>query len=206
MIVSYKVNKFPLETAVNAAKSVIAVYKAIKDEYSALPAIDAVKDGTRAVEERLKVKKNMADRLEAAKAKALSAINVAESEMQKVLESITVPNGSDFTSTNGNPDFLALNLKLIQTPEELEKILERQNNSPAFIRLVENYAKEKGWHEYEKIPTTAPAIVEAADSIIDICRIAAQNPDGYQAMNISDNDIITNVSTASGVADCYVSM
>ena len=104
-----------------------------------------------------------------------------------------MPSGKDLESG----DYALLREELIATPEQLTRILARNDNI-TFALAGERYAKGRGWTGFEVITDESEAR-EYGDKVFDICQRGASIPGGYFSMYAMDENFIPNVGRAYGL-------
>lgn len=107
----------------------------------------------------------------------------------------TTPNGFDITGENAG-DFALLEHGLIETPEKLQRLLEKHDNT-AFRFAAQKYAAVHEWEGFNFFENEAAA-VEFSDQIFENLGFAAANPYSAVIMQYAETP-----SEYSQLADAY---
>lgn len=182
-----------LDTARNA-------HDAIDEEKAALPALNAVDDGMKAMKKREDDLAAFAARKREASERALTAIQTALTACIDAIDAQTIPTGADITGANEG-DFRLLEYGLVNSPATLEK-LAAAHDVPAFRAMVQRYAKERGWEGFAFSDKEA-LVRKFADDFFSLCSRAANAPRGYYGLLLEQDAEIERQALASGLADEY---
>ena len=166
-----------IKAALNAFAKCKAIYEEVKEDRENLEI--SFKEG-RISENTYKEKLVTLEEMEkAATENALKAIEAQAKEYTRKIDEQITPNGTDLIN---NPDYILLKDGLVNSPEELGRIVERHEGSPAFRAAAANYGKKNGWHEYDGYYTNEKGVKEYGELVFDMTRKGTMNPYGYNAM------------------------
>ena len=201
------VDKGAFQRAIEAVK-LVAAAKSEEDEIiSKLPAVSAVYDGLKAVEARnAEIEAIKAKTAQAAK-RAIEIIDHCESDFNAEFDKKFAPHGDDFLG-DGSGDYALLSNGLINTPEELVKLLERHKSSTAFRRLAESYANKRqqlepsvDWNTLTHIGDSSAAILEFAKDFFRDCKTACNAPDGVTSRTLTAPNALEERAAAAHIAE-----
>lgn len=152
---------------------------------------------------RVKYEKDMATLAEIepmATAKALEAINAQAKAYAEAIDSQVTPDGKDLA---GNPDYLLLRDSLVDSPEVLGRIIERNAESAAFRIACGNYGQAHGWEEYSGYFVNEKGVREYGEEVFRIATNGAKFPFGYDAMRCETEGEVERIAGVMGVSAEY---
>ena len=171
-------------------------YRAWINYRANLPLVTKEADGERGLEKRCRELEEIEGRLQKASELAAKAIEKARARWDRDYEAVFTPHGADAASADLKP----LEMGLVETPDELRRVLEKRPDSVLFQRAVERYAKERGWEGFSRPPVEEGA-KEFAAVFFQRADIAAKNLDGYEAAALTYPGELERLAAACGLSD-----
>ena len=172
--------RIPTKTIKAALKAVAdckAIYDEVKEDRENLEAsFKAGNISENLYKERLE---KLGEKQKAATEKANATIEAQAKEYVRKIDEQITPNGLDLIN---NPDYILLKDDLVSNPEELSRIVERHEGSPAFRAAAANYALKHEWREYDGYFANEKGAKEYGQIVFDMTRHGIINPYGYNAM------------------------
>ena len=120
-------------------------------------------------------------------------------EYANAVDEQTVPNGKHLD----NADYVLIRDGLIATPEQLSRVLARNDNI-TFAYAAERYANARGWAGFA-VDTNELQAREYGARVFDICQRGAAMPNGYFGMYALDGSFMSAVATSSGLDTSFFS-
>lgn len=182
-----KINKKPINKVSELIREEIQGFNALDEKRAELRGINAVGSiSPNAYNEEVA-------KLDTAKAALIAATKAdvakAKEEFFKDLDNTLSINGADLVGDN-EADYVLFRDNLINTPEDLDRIMEKHIDSPAFRVAATNYAERKGWQGMEYL-TAEDRIREFAEEFFKRADMAADAPTGsYWGMFVTSDDAI----------------
>ena len=189
-----------MEEALTIAKKAVADQNRIAEEVHAM----GTEADTRRYAGEYGVRKR-ARELEQAETERQGIVSSAQRRIERLykeaveaVEAQTDPSGTDAT----DPDFALFNAGLIESPEKLNRLLER-HDTPAFHIAAEKYAAARGWEGFGFVLKTQ-SCQEYIRQIFDGLATAAARPTGYAALQYTAQaGELRRIAEAHGIADVY---
>ena len=151
-----------LRKAANVVKDLAAENARIDEAIRALPPVSEAQEGKKAIEARAVVMKICEKHREDACDKAKEALAALYGQYREIIDEQTTPGGEATQSA----DYALFRDSLITSPEQLERVLYR-NNNVTFAYAAEQYAKRNGWDGYE-VRTNETQARDFGDRVFDL--------------------------------------
>ena len=193
-----RISREPLEQARQIIVDARERCAEIDARKEALTPIDEVKDGLYAVENR----QNEITAMEAEKQQIIDegaeALTNLRQQMETSLDDQKYMKGDDLNSA----DYALLRDGLIETPDELNRLL-GNNDNLAFARAARNYAAERNWEgfdsQHREFMVMAQVVRNFVNTWFNMADIAIRNLDGLMAMQIADENELNRMAQVHGV-------
>lgn len=184
--------------AVNEARK---AHNAIDAEIAALPAINAVDDGKKALEKRKQDLAAFEARKREATRKAVDAIKAAREACNEDINRQTMPSGADITGVH-EADFKLLEYGLVNDPVALARIAAAHDGAPAFRAMVQRYANERDWDGFSYF-SKENSLREFATDFFAECDKAATAPSGYYGLLLENESELERQALENGLHEEY---
>ncbi len=147
---------------------------------------------------------------EIAKAEAVKAgiISDAQAEIKSFetaahafIDDQTTPNGDDIIGANAG-DFALIEHGLIETPEKLQRVLDKHQNT-AFRYAAQKYAAARNWEGFSFF-TDESAVHEYTNQVFENLAFAAANPYSLVSMQYTDTpNEYARIAEAYGISEQF---
>ena len=167
-------------------KSAVDIVRKTGDEYAKLQVERAklgteeetrAKLGENGVTERKKALKDIDTRWAAILEEAQKGLDGAYSDAMRAIDEQVMPNGADIIGDNAG-DFALLEHNLVTDADQLKRIIERHDSSPAFRIAAERYAGAHGWEGFSFV-SKENSVRSYTNQVFDALRVAAKYPGQY---------------------------
>lgn len=185
-----------LTAAIAEVRTVKEAWDAIEAQRAALMPVTVESVGRLGMEERQKQLDEFERQKEAATGKARASIAKLAQQYTPAIDKQTTPSGADIA---GNPDFELLKNQLVETPAELVRILERNDNR-TFRAAASRYAAGKNWDGFS-YADNEKAVREFGQGFFEACERAAGSPAGYSSMFVLNGGVLVDMARSYGVLD-----
>lgn len=146
--------------------------------------------------------------IEKADAAKKAVVEETQAELDKLhekavsfIEDQTTPNGNDVIGDNAG-DFALVEHGLIETPEKLERILEKHDNV-AFRYAAQKYAAVRGWEGFSFLENEK-AFHEYLEQVFNRLKAAVGNPYGMHYMQyVETPNEYQRIAAAYGIAKAF---
>lgn len=190
-----KFSKKPIMDGLEAVLHVRQEWERLETEKAALTVPDPILDGARAIAEHRAKVYALDEQERAAVAAALEAVQRARSAWDTVVTEAFTPHGTD----TAEPDFKLLELGIVDTPDELRRVLSRHTDSVVFQRQAGQYAAARNWEGFSETWNGGAVEAFAADAF-DAMERAAKTPFGYFAMLAAEPGFLQGLAVDHGCA------